>query len=513
MPTAVSDLPDFARTLERLDAEARPQALAKAHADYDAHHLAWQILLDGFEGSGGFLDGNYLWPYPREDEPQFRERKAAARYHNYLESLVDMYVRYVFGAGIKRTSKDPAFNQWLEDVDGAGAPMTELMKRFAAMALNGGHAGVLVDKTQEEPTGPRLADEQAQVFCTVFPNVSVVDWRHERNRLVGVKLLETAPPVPLVADDEDAPTQQWLLWSLEGWARYTAEGELLGGAETDLGLVPLVVLRPKPSHVSPMLGRPLCGNANVIRAMFNRASEEDQVLRDQAFSVATVNVPPEGDVDQVKSALGSVIGTAKCVVVKGQLTYQTPSMEVPEAIRANIGYLVQELYRAAHVRFNRDSLDAESAEAIRLQHKELNEMLQGLGKALAQAERDIARAYYAWTEPSPEAAETAFERADPRAEYPTEFFVAELAADLEAWQQAIEMDLGLTMTKRIKKRAVRRIEPDMDPEDLDVVDAEIDEQDEAALRPLPTDTGNPEVDMAQARGGQPRMPMAREGRP
>jgi hypothetical protein len=65
------------------------------------------------------------------------------------------------------------------------------------------------------------------------------------------------------------------------------------------------------------------------------------------------------------------------------------------------------------------------------------------------------------------------------------------------------MDLGLTMSKRIKKRAVRRIEPDMDPADLETIDKEIEAQTEEDMTavPLPTDTGDPEGAGIAAAGG------------
>jgi len=489
------------------DEGVRKGRLEAEHPEYSAHKMSWEILLDAFEATGGFLDGSYLWPYPREEEQQFNERKEMARYHNYLESLVDLYVRQVFTQGVRRESKDAAYDEWLQNVDGAGTTIDEYMRKFAAMALVGGHSGTLVDKTSEEPTGPRRADELARVILTLFPNTSIVDWRFEGNELIGVKLREAAPAPPLIAaEDVDPCAMQWLLWDDEGWARFDTDGNLIEGGLT-LAPVPMVVLRPKPSTTSQMRGRPLVSNANILRALFNRCSEEDQVLRDQAFSLLAVSVPIEGDTEQVRAQLGNTVGTAKAIIVKGEIDYKTPDMNVPKAIRDNAMYLVQEIHRLAHMRYKRDSLEAETAEAIRLQHNELNEMLQGLGKALSAAERNIARHYYVWTESTLEAAQRAYDAASPTAEYPKEFFLAELMTDLEAWAAAIEMDLGLTMTKRIKKRAVRRIEPDMDPKELDKVDAEIDEQEEET--PPPTDFGQNAIPGEEGMPPEQPSPMGR----
>lgn len=509
--------PAFVARLVGKSAEDRATALATQHVDYVANAPSWDVLLDAFEGRGGFLDGSYLWPYPREDAEAFGRRQSMARYHNYLETLVDLYVRFIFTQGVKRDSKSEEYNQWLDDVDGAGTDVNEFLKRYVAMSLVCGHAAMLVDKTTEEAEGPSKAEEMARVIASIFPATSIIDWRFDQRGLCAIKMLEASAPRPIdepesgMVDGKPVEkTDNVLMWDVEGFGRFDSTGELLGSGTPDIGMVPVVILRPKPSQTSLMLGRPLVSNANVVRALFNRASEEDEVLRTQAFSLLTVSLHPEGDVDQTKASLGNTIGTAKAIVVKGDIDYKTPDQNVPQAIRDNIAYLVQEMYRAAHVRFSRDSLAAQSGDAIRLQYAELNEMLQGLSRALAQAEREMARAWFAWTTPTAEAAQAAFDAADVSATYPDEFFLDALINDLEAWMKAIEMDLGATMARRIKKRAARRVDPDMTADEMKEVDDEIDGMDDDEVRgkdqllpgampgmpgAVATDTGDPEKDL------------------
>lgn len=506
----IGQRPAFVERLVGASDEDRAKALSSRHKNYDENLASWQVLVDAFEGRGGFLDGSYLWQYPREDSAQFDERKKQARYHNFFETLVDLYVRFIFTQGVKRESKSTAYNEWLQDVDGAGTGVNEFLKRFAAMALVCGHAGMLVDKTQDEPEGPTKAEERARTFASIFPATSILDWRFTNTGLTAVKLQEAPPPPPidqLPDPDADEASPHLLLWDVEGWGRFGADGALKGAGVPGLDMVPFVILRPKPSHLSLMLGRPLVSNANVIRAMFNRASEEDEVLRAQAFSVLVVSVDAEANVDEVKQQLGGMVGAAKAIVVKGDADYKTPDMSVPGAIRDNIAYLTQEMYRAAHVRFRRDSLAAESGDAIRLQYAELNEMLQALSRSLSQAEEQMARAWFAWNATTPEQAQAEFEEAQPVATYPDEFFLDALINDLDAWARALELGLGPTMARRIKKRAARRVDPDMAPEEMAEVDDEIDamDDDEAQNKEQPpalapgADTGDPEADLMRAR--------------
>ena len=512
MATATRSLPAFVSRLAGETPESRLAILKLQHPAYKANQRTWSILLDAFEGQGGFLDGGYLWPYPREENSAFIERQQMARYHNYLEALVDLYVRFMFTQGVNRKSGSEDYNAWIEDVDGAGTKMNDFLKRLASVALVNGHAGALVDKTDVTPTGPTKADEQARVVASVFTATAMPDWRYQGNSLQAVKLLERAPDPSITAalPTGDA-AHQYLLWDRTGWARFDAQGELLGGDVANLDLVPLVLLRPKPSQLSQVMGRALVSNANIIRALFNRASEEDQVLRDQAFSVLTISVDKDGNVDETRAQLGNVIGTAKALIVKGTIDYKTPDMNVPTTIRNNSDYLVQEMYRAAHCRYRNVTARAESGEAIRMDFSELNEMLQGFAKALAQTEREIARCYFAWTTPDPVAAQAAFDAADVQAEYPSEFFLDSLMADLQAWVEGIQMGLGLTMTQHIKKKAVRRIDPELAAETLTIIDKEIEALPDPALAmaagPFPPDRGQPQD------GVSPQRPTTGPGSP
>jgi len=475
--------PAFVAVLEGASDTKRIDALETVHPEYAARSDAWQVLLDAYEGAGGFLDGTYLWPYGAETDNNYTKRKQMARYHNYVSALVDLYVRYVFTQGVKRTTTSQEYGDWTRDVDGAGTSLDTLLKRAVAMALANSHAGILIDRTPDAPAGPSKADERARTIAVLYAATSILDWRMSPEGLKGVKLRESVKTPGIVeAMPDGAEAFQFLLWDTEGWARYDRKGELLNADTPNLDMVPLVTVRPLPSITSNFLGRSLVGNANVVKALFNRASEEDEVLRRQSFSLLTVEVDPAtGDVEGAKTALGSSIGTATAIVVPGKIDYKTPDQTVTEGIRASMSNLVQELYRSAHVRFRRDSLGAETAEAIRLQWSELNEMLQGVARNLETVEKQIARAWFAWASPSPDAAKAAYEKAEVEAVYPTEFFLDDLMTDLEAWGEAIRLDLGETMTKRIKKRAVRRLEPEMPLDDLQKIDAEIDAQEDVML--------------------------------
>jgi hypothetical protein len=401
-----------------------------------------------------------------------------ARYHNYVETIIDLYVQHVFTQEPERQTDNDELRAWWADVDGKGTSMTEFLKPCLSIGLAAAHAGVLMDATPDEPTGPSKADQRSRPFLTRFPSTKIPDWRTDNDSVTGVKLLEGVPPGGIAdAALEGDDAERYLLWDHEGWARFDADGDVIDGNVLNLGLVPFAVIRPKRSILKSFCGRPLFSNEKTVQALFNRHSEEDEVLRNQAFSLLTVEVPEDGDVEQARKQLGEEIGTSRAIVVRGKAAYISPDMTVPEQVRMNAVQLIREMYRVAHMRYERDSLQAESAEAIRLQFKELNEFLQGIASELQRVELFLARCYFAWTSPTPEVATAAFDAANVSISYPDEFFLADLRLDLDGWAQAIAMDLGETMTKRLKKKAVRRLEPELPVDDAKLIDGEIDAQD------------------------------------
>jgi hypothetical protein len=356
--------------------------------------------------------------------------------------------------------------------------MSAFIARALARALAAGHVGVLADKTRTPATGASKADDKATVYLTQYLPTAVQDWRtNVDGSIAAVKLRENVASTDLLEPHKEGDAAvRMLLWDAESWARVDkkADGPLESDTH-DLGTVPFAVLTPKPLERWALVGKSLLGNANVIRALFNRASEEDQVLRDQAFSLLTINVPTDGDVEKVKNELGSETGTTRAIVTHGQADYITADMEVPKAIRDNIAYLVREIYRMAFLNAAvRESLEAETAEAIRLKQDDLNDFLVSIADACRELELALIRFWCGWVSTDQAAAETLFESLDLTINYEREFFLEDLGEDLKNWALGLKMDLGATMEKRIRLKAAFRLEPTLSEDDKAAVEKEVE---------------------------------------
>jgi hypothetical protein len=440
----------------------------------------WDMLLDAYDGAGGFLNGTYLWQFPREKDDEFKPRKAQARYHNYVQPIIDQYARKLFGGkGVQRDSKSDDLKAWWENVDGAGTDATTFMRDSLIKGLTTGDCGILVDKTPDQPTGPAKADEKARVFLTRFVSQAILDWRVTReDEIVAIKLKEARAQADILEESDGESDEQILLWDREEWMRVPKDAELPIDGPNKHGLqrVPFVMLRPIRSTRWPFRGQPLLGDGSIIRALYNRASEEDTVMRDQGFSLFVITLPANGEVsaEDAKKLLGDEVGSKRAILSYGDAGYKTADMQVPVTLREAQQALVRELYRMAHLRYESDSREAQTAEAIRLEHQELTSMLHGIAAELTRVELALAKLYFAWTSATPQEAEAKFEAAEVSVTYPREFFEPDLEQEITTLRLAGQAVPSQAWQEHVAKVIVRKVDPTLSPEQLEEIDGEIE---------------------------------------
>lgn len=62
----------------------------------------YDLLYDAYTGSGGFLDGSYLFRHKREDVRDFDIRRKQACYSNFTRVIVNSLVNPIFKKTIVR---------------------------------------------------------------------------------------------------------------------------------------------------------------------------------------------------------------------------------------------------------------------------------------------------------------------------------------------------------------------------------------------------------------------------
>ncbi len=75
-------------------------------------HDIYKLLIAGYYGEDGFLDGSYLEKHPRESNEKYTMRKKLAYYLNYLAPCVDAHVAPIFKTLAVREWKVTAESVW-----------------------------------------------------------------------------------------------------------------------------------------------------------------------------------------------------------------------------------------------------------------------------------------------------------------------------------------------------------------------------------------------------------------
>ena len=127
----------------------------------------YDLLYDAYTGSGGFLDGSYLFQHKREDVMDFAIRKQQARYSNFTRVIVNSLVNPIFKKTIIRDyDGNDMLDAFVEDVDGLGTSLNTFMRKAAKWARLYSKVFIVMDNFTEEQMA---ANQQDAIERRQFP--------------------------------------------------------------------------------------------------------------------------------------------------------------------------------------------------------------------------------------------------------------------------------------------------------------------------------------------------------
>jgi hypothetical protein len=317
-----------------------------AHVEYKAYEArvttgiggrrrapnVWEFIENAVEGSGGFSNGAYLFPFKMEVETNQVSEKLARR---MVEADYDRFPEHICNAGwdlivsasdmIDRHATDgsqaaPLLSEFWQDVDGHGTSITDFLEYPQRQARMYGTGWIFIDRSQAElrTKADDLAPENRPYLYAV-PTRNVVDWEFDDDGdLVGLVILEPAKMLPSSSDlsgTVTASTSPIRVWTPDAWAVYTTKPGVSGGnvaayemtesGVNTLGEIPVVMIHnndPAPGHA---LGKSeMLDIARLAQTVYNIDSESREIERKCALFLA-IPVKNTGDYDGGKIVLGT----------------------------------------------------------------------------------------------------------------------------------------------------------------------------------------------------------------
>ncbi len=265
----------------------------------------WEFANEAYEGSGGFLTGEYIDKYPRESDEKYEERQKIAYYTNIFASKINRYIGYLFKQTPTRNSSNNLIRIIFDDVDNRGNSIDVFMSNFAKHAKVRGVNLLLVDMPKNIPAtlAEQIQARSLPYFTEIVPE-----------RLVAFKLDNTGKfEYVAFSDVIDNSTMQKQdikevirYYDKQSWKILDAEdtNKVIESGEHNLGVCPVLIFSETGEF--PAIGE-FTQIAHLAKRHYNLQSELDEILRGQTFSILTLNADTASDVEVKLSTDNAII--------------------------------------------------------------------------------------------------------------------------------------------------------------------------------------------------------------
>jgi len=450
--------------------------LKEENTEFQAKKTELQFFLDSYEGGQDYLNSGAIFSHVRETTSDYNDRKKRACYFNYCQPIVDIYVSHLFKKPIARQSEgyQEALEAFWPDVDRRGHDLASFMKEEVAVPCQVfGYTFVLVDKPQYGPDILTRADEEAlgglPYFCAISPR-SVINWSVDRyGKFYWLRYVEDVA----ATDDpfgSGKKTRRFWTWTRTEWNLHEEvkqEGGTLAVREVargvhNLGEVPVVVFYNRRSKKYQVPGVSAIQDiAYINRSIINVCSLIDEFLYRQCFNMLAM--PDEGK-DVAEEQEVGVSNILYYPAGERAPTFVTPPTGPAEYMQAWIDTLKTEIYRLARIQHTDAVPREQSGVAKAWDFHETNQSLADKADNMQYAEQELWRFWLKWQDL----------KSDVTVDYPEEFDIKAVNAELEEALQLKALNISRTFTSEYMKKLVRRLDDKLPAGVLEKIDAEID---------------------------------------
>lgn len=359
----------------------------------------FQFISEALNGDGGFAPvvsnyGNtiqqqnlvsprldtktYLVQYPRESKDKFARRNQVCWYRNFLNPACVRFVGYLAKKPPIRQLNNPLLDTLAQDCDWRGNSLDVFWSSFAIDAKARGSMLLLVDMPRVLPgTLADQVEQRAIPYLAAIPPERVVQYDlNDQGRLARVAISE-------LRDTQEV----WRVFDEQAWwiqrpgnlddTALRLEGDVHG-----LGICPVLAFTENGDF--PHVGS-YAQIADLSRRYFNAASERDEILRSQTFSLLTYQVPSD-QVDFEAGTVAEAIGTHNMLVHRGDAPEFIAPPDGPATIYSEVLAQLEEAIRRVSLTVEQPT-QAESGVALSIRFQELNSALTHFARRMEDLER------------------------------------------------------------------------------------------------------------------------------
>lgn len=438
----------------------------------------YDLLYDAYTGSGGFLDGSYLFQHKREDVMDFAIRKQQARYSNFTRVIVNSLVNPIFKKTIIRDyDGNDMLDAFVEDVDGLGTSLNTFMRKAAKWARLYSKVFIVMDNFTEEQMAANQQDaierRQFPYLYVVRPN-QVTDYICDKYGCFSSFSYKVRSKMSKTDLKENTEYEEWT-WTADTW-EMKGEKHIAQTGENPLGLVPVITLSAVDDEEDNPLPVPdMLHIARANRDLYNRDSEKREILRNQCFPVLVYPMTPAAasrakQLDANGQELGLDIGTNNMLNVDAQSGHMpafiAPPMEPVTVLQTEISNIIDDMFRQANLTSVLAIQTKQSGVAKQWDFEETTNVLADAAENCESTELRIFSMFQQWTNT---------EISDLKIKYPRSFNITDIEDELTKAQQMKDLMVGGPVVQReVDRKAAQIYFSDIDDARYDEVMDEID---------------------------------------
>lgn len=340
----------------------------------------YAFLQEALDGAGGFANGNHIVKFGRESNVKYTKRQELAWYVNHLRPACERFVGYLSKKSVERDLTHPLLEAFADNCDWRGNSIDVFLQNFFIEAKAKGVSLLLVDMPNFQP-----ANLEQQLTRRFIPYLVSLKPETVRNYVLNPQgqLDSITIEVPMFVDGK----YQMVLrhWDAMQWS-VTLNGKTVEGGEHKLGQCPVLIFTEGDSF--PHVGT-FAQIADISKRLYNLASELDEILRAQTFSVLTYQIPAEQQGQLDVTQLSESIGTSNMLIYGGTQapSFAQPSSDPANVILKTIETLEEKIRTIGHdINFSKTS-NAESGTALNIRFQALNSALFTFARKAEDLER------------------------------------------------------------------------------------------------------------------------------
>lgn len=473
------------------------------HPVYKKYGNTWSFYLESYEGgieytysdvkqssslvvkvNGQALSAQAntnLFRHPKEREDDYLARLRMSYYYNFCAPIIDIYTDHLFKQPINEDfgSIEDVVSERSENIDNKGSSIGEFRKEVADFAQVYGHIFVVTDSPTyqgEVLTKADVLENGLLPYFTIHHPQSIINWALDFfGSPYWVLVVECVDSNidPFNFKKENLENKRYRLWTRNEWYLYDSDYQLIEQGIHNLGVVPITCIFDKQSKkVRNFLGvSAIADIAFIARDVYNSCSELKQILRDQTFAFLAV----QGNTTEYDELS---IGTGKGLLYppdRAMPQYVSPPSSNADVYFQHIDRQVSKMFQMAKLEggsagFQGQTAVQQSGVAKAWDFNQTNSALSKKAGNLEDGETKLWQMFAKWDD----------KEFDGSVEYPHEFDINSLSADLDEAEKMFRISLGTEFNKEVKKSLMKKKFPRMNDDDMNkMIDAMETKEDEA----------------------------------